>query len=90
MSTLSKQDPTTVLISILNGEHLQGIAPILPLFREAVLNGTPEEKEQAAVGIGEIIKLTSPESLQPSVIHITGPLIRILGDRFAFNLIICF
>lgn len=60
----------------------KGITPILPVFREAVLNGAPEVKEQAAQGLGEVIKLTSPEALQPSVVHITGPLIRILGDRY--------
>lgn len=32
--------------------------------------------------MGEVIALTSAASLQPSVVHITGPLIRILGDRF--------
>ncbi|XP_075147200.1 lethal (3) 80Fj isoform X2 [Haematobia irritans] len=60
----------------------KGIAPLLPIFREAILNGLPEEKENAAQGLGEIIILTSAQSLQPSVVHITGPLIRILGDRF--------
>ncbi|XP_059218129.1 stalled ribosome sensor GCN1 isoform X2 [Stomoxys calcitrans] len=60
----------------------KGIAPLLPVFREAILNGLPEEKENAAQGLGEIIVLTSAQSLQPSVVHITGPLIRILGDRF--------
>ncbi|XP_050665162.1 eIF-2-alpha kinase activator GCN1 isoform X1 [Leptidea sinapis] len=60
----------------------KGIAPILPLFREAILNGLPEDKENAALMLGEVIKLTSPEALQSSVVHITGPLIRILGDRF--------
>lgn len=60
----------------------KGISPLLPVFREAILNGLPEEKENAAQGLGEIISLTSPQSLQPSVVHITGPLIRILGDRF--------
>ncbi|XP_050089217.1 eIF-2-alpha kinase activator GCN1 [Anopheles aquasalis] len=60
----------------------KGITPLLPVFREAILNGLPEEKENAAQGLGEVIKLTSPASLQPSVVHITGPLIRILGDRF--------
>lgn len=54
----------------------------MPVFREAILNGLPEEKENAAQGLGEVISLTSPKSLQPSVVHITGPLIRILGDRF--------
>ncbi|RZF42658.1 hypothetical protein LSTR_LSTR001453 [Laodelphax striatellus] len=62
-----------------------GITPILPLFREAILNGVPEVKEQAAQGLGEVIRLTSAESLQPSVVHITGPLIRILGDRFNWS-----
>lgn len=60
----------------------KGIAPLLPVFREAILNGMPEEKESAAQGLGEVIALTSASSLQPSVVHITGPLIRILGDRF--------
>lgn len=32
--------------------------------------------------LGEIIKLTSAAAIRPSVVHITGPLIRILGDRF--------
>lgn len=60
----------------------KGIAPILPLFRESILNGLPEDKENAALMLGEVIKLTSAEAIQPSVVHITGPLIRILGDRF--------
>ena len=64
---------------------MQGIAPLLPIFRESILNGAPELKESAGHGLGEIIKLTSVEALKPSVIHITGPLIRILGDRFSHN-----
>ncbi|KAJ2952425.1 hypothetical protein O0L34_g6729 [Tuta absoluta] len=60
----------------------KGIAPILPLFRESILNGLPEDKENAALMLGEVIKLTSAQAIQPSVVHITGPLIRILGDRF--------
>ena len=63
----------------------KGITPILPIFREAILNGVPEVKEQAAQGLGEVIKLTSASALQPSVVHITGPLIRILGDRFNWS-----
>lgn len=63
----------------------KGITPILPIFREAILNGMPEAKEQAAQGLGEVIRLTSAAALQPSVVHITGPLIRILGDRFNWS-----
>ena len=57
----------------------------LIFFRESILNGSPDLKEAAAHGLGEVIKLTSPEALKPSVVHITGPLIRILGDRFGAN-----
>lgn len=65
--------------------YRQGIAPILPIFREGILNGTPELKEQAAKGLGEVISLTSAAALRPFVVNITGPLIRILGDRFTWN-----
>lgn len=63
----------------------KGISPILPIFREAILIGVPELKEQAAQGLGEVIRLTDAASLRQSVISITGPLIRILGDRFSFS-----
>lgn len=63
----------------------KGISPILPIFREAILNGTPDQKDQAAQGLSEVIQLTSAEALKPSVVNIAGPLIRILGDRFAWN-----
>ncbi|XP_067680434.1 stalled ribosome sensor GCN1-like [Haliotis asinina] len=63
----------------------KGITPVLPIFREGILNGSPDMKEAAAIGLGEVINLTSPEALKPSVVNITGPLIRILGDRFAWQ-----
>ncbi|XP_058803320.1 stalled ribosome sensor GCN1 isoform X2 [Phymastichus coffea] len=79
-------------VSDLKGQELlpgfclpKGITPILPIFREAILNGMPEAKEHAAQGLGEVIRLTSAPALQPSVVHITGPLIRILGDRFTWS-----
>ncbi|XP_012272971.1 eIF-2-alpha kinase activator GCN1 [Orussus abietinus] len=79
-------------VSDLKGQELlpgfclpKGITPILPIFREAILTGMPEAKEQAAQGLGEVIRLTSASALQPSVVHITGPLIRILGDRFNWS-----
>lgn len=79
-------------VSDLKGQDLlpgfclpKGITPILPIFREAILNGLPEAKEHAAQGLGEVIRLSSAAALQPSVVHITGPLIRILGDRFNWS-----
>ncbi|XP_051887942.1 eIF-2-alpha kinase activator GCN1 [Pristis pectinata] len=74
------------------GEHLlgfcipkKGVTSILPILREGILTGSPEQKEEAAKALGLVIKLTSAEALKPSVVNITGPLIRILGDRFSWN-----
>lgn len=78
----SSAEHTNLFIPLL---FLQGVTCILPVLREGVLTGSPEQKEEAAKALGGVIKLTSPEALRPSVINITGPLIRILGDRFAWS-----
>uniref|UniRef100_A0A3Q3F6D5 GCN1 activator of EIF2AK4 n=1 Tax=Kryptolebias marmoratus TaxID=37003 RepID=A0A3Q3F6D5_KRYMA len=74
------------------GQHLpgfclpkKGVTCILSVLREGVLTGSPEQKEEAAKALGGVIRLTSSEALRPSVVNITGPLIRILGDRFAWT-----
>lgn len=41
-----------------------------------------EAREAAAEGLGEMVGATSADALRPFVVQITGPLIRILGDRF--------
>jgi hypothetical protein len=38
-------------------------------------------REVSAEGLGELVGLTSEEGLKPFVVTITGPLIRIIGDR---------
>uniref|UniRef100_A0A670ZVW9 GCN1 activator of EIF2AK4 n=1 Tax=Pseudonaja textilis TaxID=8673 RepID=A0A670ZVW9_PSETE len=63
----------------------KGVTSILPMLREGVLTGNSDQKEEAAKALGLVIKLTSAEALKPSVVSITGPLIRILGDRFSWN-----
>lgn len=48
----------------------QGVTSILPVLREGVLTGSPEQKEEAAKGLGLVIRLTSADALRPSVVSI--------------------
>jgi HEAT repeat protein len=47
--------------------------------------GTPDQRESAAAGLGELISLTTPAALKPFLIKITGPLIRLVGDKFPWQ-----
>ncbi|RLN40709.1 translational activator GCN1 [Panicum miliaceum] len=63
----------------------KALQPFLPIFQQGLISGTAETKEQAAEGLGELIDLTSEKTLKEVVVPITGPLIRILGDRFPWQ-----
>lgn len=41
-----------------------------------------EAREAAAEALGEMVAVTSQDALRPFVVQITGPLIRIIGDKF--------
>ncbi|KAL7748666.1 translational activator of GCN4 [Sorochytrium milnesiophthora] len=59
----------------------KGIGPVLPIFLQGLMYGAAEVKEQAAFAIGDVINSSTAEALKPFVTQITGPLIRIVGDR---------
>ncbi|KAK3077739.1 hypothetical protein LTS18_009445, partial [Coniosporium uncinatum] len=59
----------------------KGINAILPIFLQGLMNGTAEQRTQAALGISDIIDRTSADSLKPFVTQITGPLIRVVSER---------
>lgn len=68
--------------SLLPGFTLpKGIQPVLQIFLQGLMNGTQEQRVQAAMGISDIIDRTGPDSLKPFVTQITGPLIRVVGER---------
>ncbi|CAM9376956.1 unnamed protein product, partial [Choristocarpus tenellus] len=60
----------------------RGLEPLLPMYQQGLMYGSREVREAAASGIGELVEVTGPKVLQPFIIKITGPLIRIVGDRF--------
>ncbi|KAK1997219.1 ARM repeat-containing protein [Colletotrichum falcatum] len=59
----------------------KGINAILPIFLQGLMNGTPDQRTQAALAISDIVDRTSEASLKPFVTQITGPLIRVVSER---------
>ncbi|KAM0756603.1 ARM repeat-containing protein [Meredithblackwellia eburnea MCA 4105] len=60
-----------------------GLKPILPILLQGLLAGTAEQREQAAFALGDLVERTSPEAFKAYCIQTVGPLIRVIGDRFA-------
>nr|CAD1820930.1 unnamed protein product [Ananas comosus var. bracteatus] len=63
----------------------KALQPLLPIFLQGLISGSAETREQAAQGLGELIDVTSEKTLKDFVVPITGPLIRIIGDRFPWQ-----
>ncbi|XP_057962817.1 protein ILITYHIA [Malania oleifera] len=63
----------------------KALQPLLPIFLQGLISGSAELREQAAQGLGELIEVTGEQALKEFVIPITGPLIRIIGDRFPWQ-----
>jgi hypothetical protein len=51
------------------------------ILLQGLLSGTAEQREQAALGLGDLVERTAPDFLKPSIPSIAGPLIRIVGER---------
>jgi HEAT repeat protein len=60
----------------------KGLEPMLPIYSRGILYGNSTIREVSAAGLGELISITSQKYLAgPFIIKITGPLLRIVGDR---------
>jgi hypothetical protein len=46
-----------------------------------VLSGTQEQREQAALGVGDLVQRTSEAAIKPYIIQLTGPLIRVISGQ---------
>ncbi|KAF8392110.1 hypothetical protein HHK36_022452 [Tetracentron sinense] len=66
---------------VLSGSALESFG----CSRRGLISGSAELREQAAQGLGELIEVTSEQALKEFVVPITGPLIRIIGDRFPWQ-----
>lgn len=55
---------------------------VLPVFLHGLMYGSNDDREQSAMAIADIVKRTPAANLKPFVTVITGPLIRVVGERF--------
>lgn len=60
-------------------------APFVPVFCEGLLHGSPEVREQSALGLAELVEMASVASLKTFVIKMVGPLIRVMSERFPWQ-----
>lgn len=64
----------------------KALSAVLPIYLSGLLTAKSSEvREKAAEGLGELIEVTSLPSLKPALAQVTGPLIRILGDRYPWQ-----
>lgn len=59
-----------------------GLAAFVPVFQYGLMNGSEDTRETAALALGELAQHSAPEALKAHLVKITGPLIRIVGDKF--------
>jgi hypothetical protein len=59
----------------------KGVQSIVPILLAGVLSGTQEQREQAALGVGDLVQRTSELAIKPYIIQLTGPLIRVISGQ---------
>lgn len=63
----------------------KALESLFPIFIHALMNGSVDARETSAMAIGELSLMTETPLLKPYLIKTTGPLIRVVGDRFPSN-----
>lgn len=92
LEKLVKPARQSLNISGVKGEYLPGFclpkgpSCVLPIFLHGIMYGNSEQKELSAGGIADIVDKTPPENLRPFATTITGPLIRVIGEKVSPNI----
>jgi hypothetical protein len=88
LERLVKPSKQALQITGISGEDLYGFTLpkgancVLPIFLHGLMYGSTDQREAAALAIADVISKTPATNLKPLVTVITGPLIRVIGERF--------
>lgn len=92
LEKLVKPAHQALSIAGVKGEELPGFALpkgpscILPVFSHGLMYGSSDQKELSALSIADIIDRTPAANLKPFATTITGPLIRVIGERVSSDI----
>ncbi len=56
--------------------------PLMNVFLHGLMHGSSQDREYSAEAMGEVARMTDPAVLKPLLIKATGPLIRVIGERY--------
>ncbi|KAK6204250.1 armadillo-type protein [Scheffersomyces amazonensis] len=59
---------------------------ILPIFLHGLMYGTSDQREASALAIADIIDKTPADNLKPFATTMTGPLIRVVGEKVSSDI----
>ncbi|CDO95886.1 unnamed protein product [Kluyveromyces dobzhanskii CBS 2104] len=77
LSMIEKQDADVAAFKLPKGPSC-----VLPIFLHGLMYGSGDEREASALAIADIVSKTPAANLKSYVTVITGPLIRVVGERF--------
>lgn len=63
----------------------KSLDPLFTILLHGLMNGSLQTREISAEAIGELALMADVNVLKPLLIKTTGPLIRVVGDRFPSN-----
>lgn len=92
LEKLVKPAHQALSIAGVRGETLAGFALpkgpscVLPIFSHGLMYGSSDQRELSASSIAEIIDRTPSANLRPFATTITGPLIRVIGERVSSDI----
>lgn len=101
LTSLVKRQPKEILEKLvkpasqalnLTGYEVAGFAlpkgpnSILPIFLHGLMYGTPEQRELSALAIADVIEKTPADNLKTLATVISGPMIRVIGEKVATSI----